>query len=522
MFAVMKKYWLPLVSGVGLALCFPTWHLYFLGWVALIPLLYACRKSTPSAGAWRFFLAGWAFYSILLQWLLTNYYWAGGWAFWGHQAVSCIMAGYWALTGGLWIWMRRRLPWFPGAILLMVLWMAMEYVQGRLLTGFGWGSLGYSQGKDIAFLQLAAIGGTALLAGILVAVNALLAEALYAPRLRLARLAMAFALVTGVHGVGLALLGVPEYGPSPLHVGIFQSNFPQEMKWDPEYTVEMVQKAAENSRILAEHEPVDLFVWPETLIMEEITYPAIFDRVTELTQTTGTALFAGAHRIDAETGRARNSSFLISPQGTIEGHYDKIRLAPFGEYVPLGEYFTFIQNALPIISNLEPGRDARVLSLDARTFGPLICFEVLFPDMSEALRRKGADFLVVITNLGWFGASNALEQELEQARLRAVETRLPLVHSANTGISGVFDPWGRLTGLNAVVTRHGTFHRLREDVKPQHTKLMRCLGSLPVPQPGERPVPWAPERVPQVAVITTAVLVLLAATAKARKDHQPE
>jgi apolipoprotein N-acyltransferase len=290
-------------------------------------------------------------------------------------------------------------------------------------------------------------------------------------------------------------------------VGVFQSNFPLEMKWDPEYTVEMVRNAAEKSRKLAENESVDLFVWPETLVMDELTVPKIYDEIATLTQTTGAALFTGSQRLAPETGRSRNSSFLVTAEGTVQGYYDKIHLAPFGEYVPFGEYIPFIQTVVPIISDVEPGSDVRVFPLDGRTLGPLICFEVLFSDMSECLRREGADFLVVITNLGWFGASNALEQELEQARLRAVETRLPLVHSANTGISGVFDPWGRFTGMNAMVTSYGTFHRLRGDLSPRDTKRFRILGAMALAEPGPRPVPWRPQRLPQAAVLASVVLL---------------
>lgn len=517
----MTKYGLPLFSGLILAFCFPGWHLYFLAWAALVPLFYACREATPKEAALRFFLTGWLFHSVLLQWLLANFQWAGGWAFWGHQGVCAIMAAYWALTGLLWVWTRRHLPWFPAALSLGMLWMAMEYAQGRLFTGFGWSGLGYSQGKDSAFLQLAALGGATLLAGILVAFNVLLAEVLYRPRLRVARLATALALVVAVHGAGLVLLQPAVYPESPFRVGLFQSNFPLEMKWDPEYTVEMVRNAVEKSRKLAEHEPVDLFVWPETLIMDEFMTPEILDPVTELARSTGAALFTGSQRIEPETDGFRNSSFLIDANGTVQGYYDKIHLAPFGEYVPFGSYFPIVQKIVPAISDIEPGDTPRLFSVEERTLGPLICFEVVFPEMSETLRRQGADFLVVITNLGWFGASNALDQELELARLRAVETRLPLVHSANTGISGVFDPWGRFTGMNAIVTSYGTFHRLKGDVSPYETKRFRCLGAMPLSEPAERPVPWAPRRVPQAAIVASGILLLAALGAKRREIKNP-
>jgi apolipoprotein N-acyltransferase len=508
----LKTYGPALVSGILLALSFPAWRLCFLAWIALVPLLYSCRDASPQDAAKRFLLAGWVFHSLLLQWLLTNFFWAGGWAFWGQQALCLFLGAYWAALALLWVWLRRRLPKAPAFLTLPVLWMAMEYGQARLFTGFGWSSLGYSQGGDLPFLQLASVGGASFLAAILTAANALIAETLYAERLRLARLAAAAALIVSAHGAGFVLMAPTTHAEEPLQIGIFQSNFPLSMKWDPEYTVEMVRNAADKSRLLDRNEPIDLFVWPESLIMDELTRPEILELVTTLTRDTGAALFTGSVRFDPQTNRSRNSSYLILPDGKIAGYYDKIHLAPFGEYVPLGSYFPFIQKAVPIISDVEPGEKARVFTVEDRTLGPLICFEVLFADMSATLRELGADFLVVVTNLGWFGAnegSSALGQEIELARMRAVETRLPLVHSANTGISGVFDPYGRFFGMNAMATSSGSFHWLRGDLAIDETMHFRCLGAIPLPEAAPRPVPWSPQTVPLAAVLLSGALTLV-------------
>jgi len=234
--------------------------------------------------------------------------------------------------------------------------------------------------------------------------------------------------------------------------------------------------------------------------MARIETPEINAIVRELVTGTGRPLFTGATRYNETSGRPRNSSCLLGAEGQVTGYYDKVHLAPFGEYVPLGRYLPFVQKIVPAISDIEPGTDQRTFAVAGRRFGPLICFEVLFPGLAENLRQQGADFLVVITNLGWFGASNAIPQELEIARIRAIETRLPLVHCANTGISGVFDPWGRFAMVRGAFDGFGDYRTIDSAVTPDRTIGVRLADALPVAAPGKRPIPYGPQAFPWVAL----------------------
>ena len=516
----------PAITGVLLACCFPSVGLHALGWVALAPLFLHCASTRPRQGAVSFFVAGCVFHGLLLQWLLGNLHWAGGWAIWGYALVCVALSLFWAVFGALWCALRPHLPSLLLAPVTVALWCAMEALQNTLFTGFGWGALGYAQASNPWVLQLGAVGGVTLVSAAVVAVNALVAQAVADRRRRAGLLGAAAGVLIGAHGVGALLLEEADFDSDPLSVGLLQSAFSQGTKWDDAFATAMVEQSVDRSLELAGDIPLDLMAWPEGAVMDDPLDPEIAPLITGFLRRTNVPLLAGgARRVDG--GRWANTAFLLTSDGSDPEPYDKIHLAPFGEYLPMRRYLPWIDRLVPAIGDMAAGTTPAVYDVRSRQsgrtrrIGPLICFEVLFPDMSEALRRKGAEFLVVITNLGWFGASNALEQELEQARLRAVEMRLPLVHSANTGISGVFDPWGRFTGLNAVVTPHGMFHRLHEDVHPHDTKLNRCVGSLPVAEPGKRPVPWAPERVPQAAVVATAVLAFLAALVGARRDHRP-
>jgi len=498
-----RTYGSAILSGFLLALAFPAWddRLFPLAWVALVPLLLKVRTLEGRAAFFHFVLAGWVFNLFLLHWLMTNVYWAGGWAFWGYVGLSLLLALFWGATGLVWRWIGRRTSWAGGAAGLAVFWVVMEFLQAHLFTGFGWGAVAYSQGLDLPLGQWAAVGGAPLVSALVVLCNGLIAFAIVEKgKRRLLRIVGVVAVLGVGHGVGFLLLGTPDYQAMPLKVGIVQPDFPLEMKWDFEYSEEMVRNMAEKSRLLAKHEPVDLFVWPEAAIVQKIETPTIFKHITTLTEESGAALFTGSQRFNRETKRYRNSSFLIDAQGDIVDSYDKIHLAPFGEYVPFSKYLPFIRRIVPAMSDIEPGTELKVMKTGGRSFGPLICFEVLFADLAEQLRAQGADFLVIITNLGWFGGSSAIPQEFELGRMRAIETRLPLVHCGNTGVSGVFDPWGRFTGVKSIIDFSGRYLELAKGVKPRQLIMQRVVGALPVAAPGKRPVPYGPRVFPWIVI----------------------
>ncbi len=494
-------------SGILLAWCFPTFHLYPLAWGALVPLFVAgARSRSPWSCAGHFLLAGWVFHSILLQWLMSNIFWAGGWAVIGYQLLCLALALCWGLLGFAWRWARGRTP-LVAALALALVWVGMEYAQANLFSGFGWSALGYSQGPDLALAQCAALGSVHVISFVLVLCNALIALAWTSPRLRWLRLVLAAAVAAAAHGLGGALIAPPDYTSQPFTAGILQSNFPQEMKWDREYTVDMVKKAAAYSAALFEAERVDAFFWPEALVMEDYNKPELLGPMAELARKTGVPLFTGAVR--DEQGASFNSSALLMPDGRVADFYDKVHLAPFGEYMPFTGLFPFLRHITPI--DVDSGHQQKVLALGEHRLGPLICFEVLFAPLVEQLRRQGADMIAVVTNLGWFGQSNAVPQELELARFRAIESRLPIIHASNTGISGVMDPWGRFNGVFGVVF-DGKYYQLdAAKYAPEEFIMQRIIGAVPVPRPGHRPIPAGPVLFPWFAIAMGTLFLLAGA-----------
>ncbi len=508
MWTFLKQYGLALSSAVLLAIAFPALSLWPLAWVALAPLFAQAACTGPVGAALRFFAAGWAFHLILLHWLGANVMWAGGPAMLGWIAVSALMGLFWALTGGIWAVLHARAPLAAGAALLALLWALMEWGMGYALYGFGWSAVGYTQ-APAPFLHLATAGGVYALSALVVFVNAALALAIVEVRGRIVRLGLALATVLVAVGVAWLLSPPPTAADPAFRVGMVQTNVAQPMKWDREYRVEIVRNAAEKTRQLAQFEALDLVVWPEGTVVDSFDAAPYPDMLLQLVEETGVPLLAGSTRRDA-TG-VYNSAVLVEPGGDLTNYYDKVMLAPFGEFVPMQDsVFAFVR-ALSAFGGLSAGESFRTFNVGSPTLGPLICFEVVPAHLSRLLRDKGAEAIVVVTNLSWFWASSALDQEWAIARMRAVETRLPVIHSANTGISGVIDPYGRVDLIRGLLYPDGRYIVLDEArVNHRNVRLQRLVGAFDVPAPAPHPMPWGPRYFPHGAGVGAVVLALAA------------
>jgi apolipoprotein N-acyltransferase len=164
----------------------------------------------------------------------------------------------------------------------------------------------------------------------------------------------------------------------------------------------------------------------------------------------------GAPALGVENGRVGfyNRAYLVAPGGRVEGWYDKIQLVPFGEYVPFRSLFGYLVNRVVTgFGDMFPGRLQTVFQVKDAKLGVLICYESIFPNLSRSVVRDGAEILVNITNDAWYGESSAPYQLLAMAAMRAVETKVPLVRVANTGISAVIEPTGRITEPTPLFTR---------------------------------------------------------------------
>ena len=198
-----------------------------------------------------------------------------------------------------------------------------------------------------------------------------------------------------------------------------------------------------------------LLIWPESstpfYFQSEKDYQeAIFDIIRDK----DVFLLLGSPSMEVREGRLYNynSAFLLSPLQKVAGKYDKIHLVPYGEYIPLKHFFPFINKMVAGIGDFSSGDSISLLGLPEASFGVLICYEIIFPDLTRRFVKQGAQFLVNITNDAWFGKTSAPHQHLSMAVVRAIENRRYIARAANTGISAFIDATGEIKSASALFT----------------------------------------------------------------------
>jgi apolipoprotein N-acyltransferase len=448
MFRVDRTLLVASGSGLLLSAAFPRPDLYPLAWIALTPLFMVMRRRPFASG----FVAGLAFFAVVLYWLnivMTTY---GGlsplFSLLAYLVLLLYLAGYFAVA----TWAACRLETLlklPCLLSLPLFWVALEYLRGILLTGFPWALLGYSQQNFSLAIQSADVTGVYGVSLLLVAVNCALAWLLREPRRKSAWLGAAGVLLLSLShfGYGAWRQAQPlDQRQTQLQVAMVQGNIEQAIKWNPDHRQATIDKylqlSAQNGAVNPE-----LIIWPEAATPFYLQDPSELSmQVGQLPRQTGSYLLVGSpayQRLPDQNYRNYNSAFLFSPQGEVLGRSDKIHLVPFGEYVPFGSLLTFVNKLVAGVGDFSPGT-VKPLPLNGHSLGVLICYEAIFPDLARDYVRQGSDLLVNLTNDAWFGNSSAPYQHLAMTRFRAIENRIWLVRVANTGISALIAPSGKL------------------------------------------------------------------------------
>lgn len=329
------------------------------------------------------------------------------------------------------------------------LWVATELLRAHTFFEFPWCLLGYSQQPLLPVIQVASLTAVYGVSFLLVACSSLLALALVDAGRRRVALGAAAAVIALVWGFGSWSLSRPLPESGRIRVGLVQGGIRQEDKWLPENAWANVSRHLELTEQAARRGAA-LVVWPESAVPflydEE---PALAGLLQETVRRHGIHLFFGND--DREPGGQRRifvGAKLLDPQGRVTARYRKIHLVPFGEYVPLQALFTLggrvTAKLVQEVADFSPGTEAVTGTVDGHRFGGYICYEAIFPALVRRFSAQGAELLVNVTNDAWYGTTSAPYQHLAMAAFRAVENRRYMVRAANTGITAVVDPWGRV------------------------------------------------------------------------------
>jgi apolipoprotein N-acyltransferase len=461
----ISLFFLPLLSGILLALSFPKPDISVLAWVALIPLLYSIRDKSPGQSFKEGFVAGIAFYALSLRWVLIVMRDYGGIGSSPSFFLLLALSAYLALYIGAfaWLYVKARELAGPASVLLApAFWVALELLRNYLLSGFPWNLLGYSQHQNLPLIQIADITGVYGVSALIVMTNAAITEFIavmsyreYADYRKIIWPVTAVALMalSAVYG-HYRLTDLPHpYGT--MKVTVVQGDIDQFHKWDPAFQMQVFDIYKKLTADAAAQKKPDLVIWPETATPFYFQDRILTEQLLDAVKKADIWLLTGSPSIE-ERGSdyvEYNSAYLIDPSGMPVDRYDKMHLVPFGEYVPLKTLLPFVSKMVHGIGDFGAGSGYTVMRMSKGSFGTAICFEVIFPELVRHFVLGGANFLTSITNDAWFGDSGAPYQHFDMSVFRAVENRRSMVRAANTGISGVILPSGEVIARTSIFKR---------------------------------------------------------------------
>ncbi len=483
-------------AGLLLTAAFPKFGVAGFAWI--VPgLLLALAHNQSRGDAFRIgYVAGLAHFLSSLYWLLLIP------AKWPYIVLGWVsLAVFLALFVAVWVWLlagkigegdwARRTRWsLAGA----AAWVALEMVRARLFGGFPWDFLGVSQYRLVPLIQIASVTGvygvSFLVAWFSLSLFSALRAILGNPTRRFvwqAEMALPLVAVIGLYLFGYIRAERGNLPEAVLRVTLVQPSIPQTLIWNPaqneqrfqqllqltekalaegrkpgpeEQVIQIVNSPNQNerqngTRIRRPSERTDLLIWPESAVPKMVRYDdETYHDVTGLARSNHVWMIISSD--DAEPARNGsinsddadyfNGAFLVTPDGQMADSYHKRKLVIFGEYIPLVQWLPFIKYLTPITGSFTPGDRPATFALGDGWVkaAPLICFEDTFPGAARTSAGNDVDFLVNLTNDGWFGDSAEQWQHMANAVFRAVENNLPLLRCANNGVTCWIDASGRV------------------------------------------------------------------------------
>ena len=449
----------PVLSSVLLVLAYPKFNMGWLAWVALAPLSYYLLKAKKASHAAAGGAAcGFLTYLGILYWIYPTMR-AGG----VGPAVSALglgllalvlstefllvsLYGYWLKKAGVKAW-----PYVFAAA-----WFALEYGKVYLsqkAVWFPWFMLGYTQWENLALVQLVSVTGIYGLSAAVCFTGALAGAVLAAdcgPVKKILRVAPGLLIMAGLWYFGRAELALAEnFKPAKtVKVSLLQPSIDFYAKWE----ASEADNIKSNITGLLGGVKDGLAVWPENALpcwIDEADCAAWLKAAAAGSGATGSVVGSVSRG-----GGKHVSAFLLKGDGDIAASYDKRQLVPFGEYVPLRKFLGRFIEPVAALGEFEPGApEQRLLDFDGVKIAPSVCYEAIFPYLFAGDSRDGAELFVNITNDGWYLDTAAPQQHFIVNIFRAAENRRAVARAANNGISGVIDPWGRVTARTALNDR---------------------------------------------------------------------
>jgi len=448
---------------------------------------------------------GAVYFTGTLYWITRVMVTYGDLPTWVAMLVNAALIAYLALFPAMFALVVRRVVIAHGPPALMaapIVWVTTEFGRTHIFTGFPWVLLGYSQTTVLPIAQVASLFGVYGVSMLVASVSAALAtyavsqrgpaeagrhvrmeagrhvrmeagrhERMEAGRHEQTRagrhartgavagaaplvVVLTIVLAVAVWGRRRAAAGEWTHEGDPIRIGLIQGNIDQADKWKPARAAAIFQDYLRMTRD-AVRQGAEFIIWPESstpFLFEDDVFAAAQVRI--LAQQARVPMLFGSDQVVRGANGAPtayyNAAFLVRPDGTTGAVYRKMHLVPFGEYVPLKHVLFFAAPLVEAVSDFSAGDEAVLLPVGRHLVSTAICYEVVYPDLVRRFVVGGSEMLTTITNDAWYGRASAPYQHFEQASMRAIEEGRYLVRSANTGISGIVDPYGRVVQRTAI------------------------------------------------------------------------
>lgn len=447
---------LAIASAVLTILAFPDFNLAFLAWMGLVPLLLAIVMTRTAV---RALILGWLWGTVFFYgtcWWLTypmiRYAHFSAWLAFPLFLLPIILVGLFpAISCSL---IARVVQRFGAAAIFVapLIWIAIEWLR-YMVTGQLWNTPGYSQAFHPAVIQTARFGGVYAVSFLIVLSNCAIAYLLFRRKLILPIVCLVLLIITIVASsrwfTPYGEMSSKSNPANDILVIAIQPNVPMDLNGDPGMMTDLLERhLALSSQALAEAgtKPAPtarLVIWPESPMNFSYSRdPKLRETVSNFARTNRTAVLLNSLE-PALDGGDQNSALLINEQGVIAARYDKIRLMPFGEYVPLPQWLPGASSVRGLVGEFEPGNSFTLMPLGAVRAGVFICIEAAHPSIARTFTHEGADVLINISNDGYLGPTPVMRQHLSNAIFRAVENNRDLLRVTNTGITAYISSNGQ-------------------------------------------------------------------------------
>jgi apolipoprotein N-acyltransferase len=448
-------------------LAFPEYDFWWLAWVGLVPIMATISDKRLRYGFFPSFIFGIVFFALIHEWMFE----IPGYKVLHHTILSVYFGIYFGIFGLAFSFISKH----KGIILALLaapfIWVSLEYLKANLgFMACPTFLLAHTQYHVLPIIQIASVTGAYGVSFLIVLVNsaftsiilAFILKRKYHGAVAFPKLTQKASIILSL-GVALIILVCAIYGQitfsqqtaaGEIKMSVLQGNIHQAQKWDPNYT-KFIMDRYSNLTLNAAKDHPEIIVWPEAatpgFVLKNMR---LRKQITSLIRQANTYFIIGSseypkfQKNSSERDKTGNTALFFSPGGKVLGQYLKIRLYPFGEYIPYEDLFSWPQFIIPDgkRSFHIAGEEYALFNVYDAKIGVVICWESVFPRLVSKFVQNGANLIVNITNEAWFGETAAPYQLLTKCVFRAVENRVSLARAANTGISCFIDPFGRITG----------------------------------------------------------------------------